>query len=176
MRLGIGLLCAAAACCSPSTLPTAPVPRAVSPSPSASASAAPKPSAPPPLLSSLPALDALASRAPSLAPGMREVARGELASAASSDNAAGVAPLVQAAATDTCARVALVAAPQVHAWLTDARGTVLADVPSAEDTSIAPRGPVCVRQGSDITLHLEASAADKASGAWVARFVAWASP
>jgi len=96
---------------------------------------------------------------------MRETARGELTSSQC------LAPLVvRAEAADTCARLAVAAQPAVHAWLTDARGDVLADVPKMSDGSLAPQGPVCVRKGDAITLHVEGT------GTWTARYVAWATP
>jgi hypothetical protein len=114
-------------------------------------------------------VDALAARAPSLAPGMHEVARGDLTGIAGTS----AREIVRAEATDTCARLALVAQPPVRAWLSDARGDVLAEAPDAGEASLGPRGPVCVRKGDAITLHLEASEPSKVSAA---RFVAWASP
>jgi hypothetical protein len=96
---------------------------------------------------------------------MHEVTRGDLTSAAPA-----TAVLLRADSTDTCARVALVAQPPVHAWLTDARGTVLADAPPSLTPLLGARGPICVRQGSAMTLHLEGT------GPWAARYVAWATP
>jgi hypothetical protein len=116
--------------------------------------------------SALTSLDALASRASALAPGMREVARGDLEGGPTPVTS----PLARAEAADTCVRVAFVAAPPAHAWLTDARGDVLADAPSTGDATLAARGPVCVRRGDAVTLHVESSAA------WRGRFVGWASP
>ncbi len=95
---------------------------------------------------------------------MRETARGDMTGSSPP-------PVVASAdAADTCARVALVAEPPAHAWLTDKRGTVLADVAKAEDTALGPHGPVCVRKGDAISLHVERT------GPWSARFVAWGSP
>ena len=115
----------------------------------------------------LESLDALAARAPSVAAGMREVARGEVVP---SDAGVVAREIVRADEQDVCVRVTLVAQPAVHAWLTDTRGDVLADARSVEDASLGTRGPVCVRKGSRVSLHIEAS------GAFVARFVGWTSP
>jgi len=115
----------------------------------------------------LESLDALAARAPSVAAGMREVTRGEIVP---SDAGVVAREVVRADEQDVCVRVTLVARPAVHAWLTDTRGDVLADAKSAEDASLGTRGPVCVRKGSRVSLNIEAS------GAFVARFVGWASP
>jgi hypothetical protein len=66
--------------------------------------------------------------------------------------------------------VAIAAQPAVHAWLTDVRGDVLADAKGMSEGTLATGGPVCVRKGDAVTLHVEAA------GGFTARFVAWASP
>jgi hypothetical protein len=162
MRLGIGSLslCFLWACAS-----AAPAPRNAEPAVASSPdAAAPLATAPLPPLASL---DTLSARARALAPGMHEVARGEL-----SEKTLSSAQLFGSDAADTCARVAIAAstAQPVHAWLTDARGDVLADLPAAADATFGPRGPICVRKNDRVTLHVDAN------GPWVARFVAWASP
>lgn len=114
----------------------------------------------------LPALDGLAARGPSVAAGMREVARGEIVAASGAADRS----IAKADAADTCVRVVLAAQPAVHAWLTNARDVRLADVSDATNTLLAPLGPVCIRKGDTVTLHVEAHAP------YGARFVAWASP
>jgi len=163
----IGLACALVAC---SRATVAPV---TAPSPQAPPAALPAPvSATPPPFDALPSLETLSARAPLVAPGMRAVASGELSGSpsplASAPSAARL--LVRADDGDTCVRVALVAQPALHAWVTDERDNILSDVSSATDTSIALRGPVCVRKGDSVTLHLAGD------GIWAARFAAWASP
>jgi hypothetical protein len=102
---------------------------------------------------------------------MKEVARGEISSEAPPFTRV----LVRADGADTCARVAFLAGPPVHASLTDARGDILADVPSTTDTPLGTRGPVCVRRGDTITLNVS-NASNPNGSVWLARFVAWSSP
>jgi hypothetical protein len=97
---------------------------------------------------------------------MHEVARGELTSA----DAAADRPIVHAEAADTCVRVVLASDPPAHVQLRDTRGDVLFDAPNAADTPLGPRGPVCVRKGDSVLLHVEPPAPR------ALHFVAWASP
>jgi hypothetical protein len=99
---------------------------------------------------------------------MREAARGDLASPVPPSAAA--REIVRADAGDTCARVVFVVQPPAHVWLTDAHGDVLADVASTADSPLGAKGPVCVRRGDAIALHVDAAVP------WTGRFVAWASP
>ncbi len=119
--------------------------------------------------SALASLDALASRATSVAAGMREVARGEIAGDAA-DAKSATRVVARADDRDVCVRVTLVARSAVHAWLTDSRGDVLAEERDALDATLGARGPVCVRKGDAVTLRVEAGTPV------VARFVAWESP
>jgi hypothetical protein len=64
----------------------------------------------------------------------------------------------------------MVARPAAHAWLADTRGDVLSDAAEATDATLGARGPVCVRKGDVVSLHLESKTP------FVARFVAWQSP
>jgi hypothetical protein len=96
---------------------------------------------------------------------MREVARGDLTTAGGSADRS-----IAQAGADTCVRVAMAAQPAVHAWLADSRGNRLTDEPDASSALLGALGPVCVRKGDAVTLHVEAHAP------YVARFVAWASP
>ena len=108
------------------------------------------------------AFDALASRAPSIAPGMREVARKE---------GAGLVPLATADARVMCLRAAVAATAPVAATLVDAEGNVLAAASAPEREGVlGERGPVCVRRGDSVK-----GAADGDAGVRV-RWVAWASP
>jgi hypothetical protein len=162
MRRALGLAWALMACARGPVSPIAGPPSSAPPAP------LPAPvSATPPPFDALPSLDALRARAPLLAPGMRSVASGELSSLSPPASAAPL--LVRADDGDTCVRVVLVAQPELHAWITDGRDDILSDISSATDTSIAPRGPVCVRKGDTVTLHLAGE------GPWAARFAAWAS-
>jgi hypothetical protein len=117
-------------------------------------------------------LDALAARATSVAAGMREAARGEIAGDAAGATNATTATRVIARADDrdVCVRVTMVARPAAHAWLADTRGDVLSDAAEATDATLGARGPVCVRKGDVVSLHLESKTP------FVARFVAWQSP
>jgi hypothetical protein len=108
-------------------------------------------------------LDALAARAPSLAAGMREVARGEIAGEATR-------VIARAEDRDVCVRVTMVARYPVHASLIDARGEILADVKDAFDATLGAHGPVCTRKGDAVSLRVDAGAMS------VVRFVAWQSP
>jgi hypothetical protein len=158
----LGALVTFAACARtvPEAKPAPPPPLATPPVPSASASTAPSATA------DLPGLDDLAALGPSVAAGMREVARGEIVAAGGAVERG----VVQAGPADTCIRLALAAQPPIRAWLTDGRGDRLAEVNDATRTLLAPSGPVCARKGDTITVHVEAHAA------YAARFVAWASP
>jgi hypothetical protein len=141
----------------------APAPPSAAPTPPQ----APAPSSTAPVgAEGLPSLEALAARGPSVAPGMREAARGEIVTA----SGAAERSLVRADLADACVRVTLVAQPAVHAWLTDTRGDRLTDVNDATSALLAPLGPVCIRKGDAVTLHVEAQAPH------AARFVAWTSP
>jgi hypothetical protein len=110
-------------------------------------------------------LDELAARAPSVAAGMREAKRDELAS-----SGALTFEVAKASAADLCARVSFVATIPVHAWLEDARGNALADGATSARALLASRGPVCVRKGDAIVLRAEAR------DPFRVRVVAWTSP
>ena len=93
---------------------------------------------------------------------MHEVARGDV-----------VAPdttLVHAEAADTCVRVIVASDPPAHVQLRDTRGDALVDTATAADTPLGPRGPVCVRKGDAVVLHVEPPAPR------ALHYVAWASP
>jgi hypothetical protein len=110
----------------------------------------------------LPTLDALAAEQVHLAPGLREVARGD------ADDRHPRREIARAA-QDMCVRVAFAADGAVHASLVDAKGATLADAGPGTSGALAPAGPVCVRSGDSVSLVLEASPPFRA------RYVAWAS-
>jgi hypothetical protein len=88
----------------------------------------------------LAAFDALAARAPSLAPGMREVARKETGTDA--------VDLAIAEGRDVCVRVAFEASTPVTVKLLDQGGHVLTATGGAMTEGVlAATGPVCVRKG-----------------------------
>jgi hypothetical protein len=87
---------------------------------------------------------ALASRAGTVAPGMREVARMQ----SSGDKV----ELARAEARDACVRVAFEATSPVVAKLVDGDGNVLASSDSpATDGVLGEHGPVCVRRGEAVS-------------------------
>ena len=112
----------------------------------------------------LPTLAALAARGPLVAPGMREVAKGE----PSGDLMR--ADVVRAESRDLCARVAFVATAPLTARLEDAAGTALAQVSATDAGTLGDRGPVCVRKGDVIRVRFDAPRATRV------RWVAWTSP
>jgi hypothetical protein len=163
--IAAGSLLLAACATSAPVMPSAPAPseNAAHGSDASAASAAGAPGAP--AAEPLATVDALAARAAVLAPGMREVARGER-----SDADASPASIVREAASDTCVRVALAASPGVRASLVTTRAHVtLTEATDAGDAPLGASGPVCVRRGDGVELRLEGAAP------WRARFVAWQS-
>jgi hypothetical protein len=106
--------------------------------------------------------DSIVMRGPSIAPGMREVAR--------RDSFGEKIEIVRADQRDTCVRVAFEAATPVAAKLVDGTGTVLAMTSVAgADGLLGEKGPVCVRKGEALSVLVE--------GPRVAvRWVAWAAP
>jgi hypothetical protein len=87
--------------------------------------------------------DALAALGPSLAPGMREVARKETGT--------DVVELARADGRDACVRVAFEASAPVTVKLVDQAGNVLAATDGAVTEGVlAARGPLCVRKGDAV--------------------------
>jgi len=130
---------------------------APAPPPPASAPATPAP-APAPFES----YDDLVALGPTLAPGMREIAR-----KASADEAV---ELLHADSGDACLRVAFAAAAPIVAKLVDQGGEVLASVGPAADGALAERGPVCVRKGDVVRAIAEGA------GRSHVRWLAWQAP
>ena len=115
--------------------------------------------APPPPLAPLPSFDELAARQVRLAPGMRELQRGE--------TAADVALLK--VERDTCVRVVFAGQRPADVALVAKDGTALATATAATEGVLDARGPVCFRAGA------EPRVAVKGDGGTV-RFVVWGAP
>jgi hypothetical protein len=92
-------------------------------------------------------LAALAARGQELAPGMRVVAQGEDTSPKDID-----LPKVD---VDLCVRAVFAADAPVKASLTSSSGDRLATLDPSASATLGPRGPVCIRHGQTLTLHLE---------------------
>ena len=108
----------------------------------------------------LPTLTELAARAPEIAPGMRELGRGESLRA----------DVVRAAAADTCLRVAFAANAPVAARLESSSGALLASVEPSLGGLLAPRGPVCVRRGDGARVSFDGGPTARV------RWIAWGAP
>jgi hypothetical protein len=108
------------------------------------------------------AFDAMAARAASIAPGMREVVR--------KDAGPDAVDLVRAETRDVCVRVAYEATVPVVAKLVERSGGVLVagDAPAAEGV-LGARGPVCIRRGEVVRGMAEGA------GARI-RWMAWEAP
>jgi len=120
--------------------------------------------APPPAADSgTPArFDSIVARGPSIAPGMREVARRE--------SFGERVEIVRAEQRDTCVRVAFEAVAPVTARLVDGTGTVLATTSVAGvEGLLGEKGPVCVRKGEALSVLVEGASVP-------VRWVAWAAP
>jgi hypothetical protein len=113
----------------------------------------------------LPSLATLAARGPLVAPGMREVAKGELSIHAGDRARADVA---QAGTRDLCARLTFVATAPLSARLEDAAGNALAESAPAQTATLGARGPVCVRKGDVIRVTFDGHASASARVRWVA--------
>ena len=120
----------------------------------------------------VPALARIAETGPSVAPGMRELAR--LDEAAPFERT-----IVHAAERDTCARVAFAASEAVRVSLVD--GPSSAD--TAPSAASGVTGTVCVRRGGDLIVRVTSATsatrpADAGGGGGAARFraVAFGAP
>lgn len=108
------------------------------------------------------AFDDLAALGPTLAPGMREIAR----KASAEDGV----ELLRADAGDACVRVAFAAAGPIVAKLVDQGGEVLSSVGPVADGALGERGPVCVRKGDVVRATAEGA------GRSHVRWVVWQAP
>jgi hypothetical protein len=122
----------------------------------------PTPAAPPPPTVPVPdVFAAIEGRAPSIAAGMRQVARRE--------SSGEKTEIVRADRGDTCVRVAFEAAVPVIAKLVDEANTVLATTAAAAlEGVLGENGPVCIRKGEALSVTV--------GGATTVRWVAWATP
>lgn len=114
---------------------------------------------PPPPVESLPTYEALAAKQLRLAPGMRELARGD---------ASGATPLPKTA-RDTCVRVTYASTAPVTAALVAHDGAVLAANTAMKEGVLEGRGPVCFHAESQPRLEFGADAG-------VVRYVVWGAP
>jgi len=119
-------------------------------------------SAPPPVDSAAEtqaAFEALAARASSVAPGMREIARKE--------SGTETVELTRAGDRDACVRVAFEASAPVAVKLVDQSGNVLAATDGPVSGGVlAERGPVCVRKGDVVRGVAEGTGARVRWMAW----------
>jgi hypothetical protein len=107
----------------------------------------------------LPTFEVLAAEHVRLAPGMRELVRGDASGAA----------LLPKATRDTCVRVTYAATSAVTAALVARDGAVLAANPAAKAAVLEGRGPVCFHAESEPRLEFGGDAG-------VVRYVVWAAP
>jgi hypothetical protein len=132
----------------------------------APAPAAPLPASAPIVATPVPAppesFDDLVALGPTLAPGMREIAR-----KTSTDE---TVELVHADSGDACLRAAFAASAPIVAKLVDQGGEVLASVGPATDAALGERGPVCVRKGDVVRATAEGA------GRSHVRWMAWLAP
>ncbi len=108
--------------------------------------------------------DDLVALGPTLAPGMREIAR--KVSGASDDGV----ELLRADSGDACVRVAFAAAGAIVAKLVDQGSDVLSTIGPVAEGALGERGPVCVRKGDVVR-----AIADGAGRSHV-RWMAWQAP
>lgn len=156
-RLALSVVAIAATGCHAEAAPSA---RAMAPSPAptadtsrgdASADAAPN----------APSLEALGATAERLAPGMREVARGQ----GSLPFSIALPPSIG----DACVRAVLAApSPVVAAFVTETGG-VLAIAQAGAQTTLEERGPVCFRKGQTARIEVQGQAS-------FVRYVVWMTP
>jgi hypothetical protein len=109
----------------------------------------------------VPSLEELAARAVRVAPGMHELARGEVTLPVSIG-----LPKVDG---DVCVRVAFAGRAPLRAALQTTSGDALVAAEPSTDGLLGPRGPVCVRRGQGVVLVME-------SAAYPARYVVWVAP
>jgi hypothetical protein len=107
-----------------------------------------------------PTTDALALLGPSLAPGMREVARGE--------SALPLSIVVPGESSDVCLRAVVAAGAPVAAALI-AEGRTLALSEPGPRALLDAHGPICLRKGTHARIEAQGPRGP-------ARYVVWASP
>ncbi len=153
----LALAALASGACAAKTRDAAPLPVPVATAPSAEAEVA-RPAPLPPL----PSMDELAARQVRLAPGMRELARGE---------ATGSQPLppLPKVERDTCVRVICAAQAPTSVALVARDGTALAASPASLEGVLGTEGPVCFHREAEPRLVL-------AGDAGTVRFVVWGAP
>jgi hypothetical protein len=106
--------------------------------------------------------DSIVRRGPSIAPGMRLIARRE--------SAGEKIELVRADEGDTCVRVAFEAAAPVVAKLVDRGDNIVATSgAAAAEGLLGERGPICLRKGEVLNVMVDGPNAP-------VRWVAWAAP
>jgi hypothetical protein len=145
------LACACGAAVTTTTATPAPVP----PPAAAQVAAAPVPAP-------AESFDDLVAQGPTVAPGMREIAR-----KASGEEAV---ELLRADTGDACVRIAFAAAGPIVAKLVDQGGEVLASVGPAAEGALGERGPVCVRKGDVVRATAEGAGRSRV------RWVVWQAP
>lgn len=106
----------------------------------------------PTIIDSLPSLDALAARGPTVAPLMREALR-----AADAKTKPEVKP-----DRDTCVRAAIAATKPVKAFFADAKGAPRGDAFDGTEGVVPPNGPACVKRGDVVRLIVEGDASARA--------------
>jgi hypothetical protein len=111
--------------------------------------------------SEAPSLETLAEMGASLAPGMREVARGQSPMPAS-------IPLL-ATNADVCLRAVFGAASPVIAALLAEPGGILAITRAGTRATLEARGPVCMRKGQSVHIEVQGQAP-------LVRYVVWMTP
>jgi hypothetical protein len=108
-----------------------------------------------------PTVESLALMVSALAPGMRELARGESPLPAT-------IPL-EPTGRDTCVRVVLGASAAVVGALVSDKGRVLDVTEAGRTTVLGQRGPVCLRKDQAATIEVQGPASP-------VRYVVWVSP
>jgi hypothetical protein len=109
----------------------------------------------------LPSLEALASRASELAPGMREAARGE-----------GSLPLtvsIPTSPSNACIRVLVRAGVPVIAALVTDGGATLDESRAGSTALVGAQGPVCLKRNQATRVEVQGPPG-------IARYVVWATP
>jgi len=151
------LLVLSAAACGSRTREAHPVPpQSAASTPDATPRAAANPE---PVAEPAPTLDALASRQLRLAPGLRELTRGETSTSAA----------LPPAQHDTCVRVAFAASGAATVSLVGKDGAVLAKAAASRDGTVGERGPVCFHAETEPRLQVEGDAG-------AVRYVVWGAP